>query len=242
MAPDFRSRSREQEMMDDFSIVDARLAGALDDLRQVNRFLGGYASVRKAVAPFLHQRRGRTHLLDLGTGGADVPEYLVRWADRQGLDVRVTGLEANPATVRYARRRLDERLPPRLRRRIELVKGDAFAPPFQDGEVDIVVAALFLHHFHGRRAADLLAVMHRLACYGIVVSDLHRHPLAYWGIRAVGKLLPASVMFAHDAPLSVLRGFRRNELIDLAAEAGLPSYDLHWQWAFRWVLSTIDHT
>ena len=227
-------------MMDDFSIVDTRLAGALENLRQVNRFLGGYASVRKAIAPFLHQHGGMTHLLDLGTGGADTPEYLVRWADRQGFDVRVTGLEANPATVQYARRRLDDRLPPRLRRRIEVVNGDAFAPPFQDGEVDIVVAALFLHHFHGRRAADLLAAMNRMARYGIVVSDLHRHPLAYWGIRAVGKLFPVSAMFAHDGPLSVLRGFKRDELTDLAAEAGLFSYDLHWQWAFRWVLSTVE--
>ena len=240
MAPDFSSRSRGQEMMDDFSIVDARLEEALENLRQVNRFLGGYTSVRRAIAPFLRQHRGRVHLLDLGTGGADTPEYLVRWADRQGLNVRVTGLEANPATVRYARHRLDERLPPRLRRRIEVVNGDALAPPFQDGEVDVVVAALFLHHFHGRQAADLLAVMHRLARYGIVVSDLHRHPLAYWSIQAVGKLLPVSPMFAHDGPLSVLRGFKRDELVDLAAEAGLPSCDLRWQWAFRWVLSTLE--
>lgn len=238
--PDFQTRSRGREMMDDLSGGGRELEQALENLRQVNRWLGGYSSVRTALEPLLHASdRSHLHILDVGTGAADVPEYLVRWGDRRGVDVHVTGLDANPATTAHARRCLDERLPERLRSRIKLTDGDAFAPRWSPDSFDVVTASLFLHHFPDERAAELLDVMRRTARLGIVVSDLHRHPVAYWSIRAAGRILPVSPMFAHDGPLSVLRGFRRSELASIADAAGIERYHIDWRWAFRWVLTTL---
>ena len=227
-------------MMDDYSITDERLRDALYGLRQVNRWLGGYASVRNALNPLAARRPGQTlRLLDLGTGLADIPADLVRWGTHRGIDLQVTGVEANPATAAYARRHLDERLPPSLRRRVTIVEGDAMELDFEAGSFDVVMAALFLHHFAFEQVVRLLRIMTRLAGDGIVVSDLHRHPLAYWSIRVLGKLLPTSEMFEHDAPLSVRRGFWRQELVQMADEAGLADYRVQWRWAFRWVLTTL---
>lgn len=238
--PDFRTRSRGREMMDDLSGGGRELERALENLRQVNRWLGGYSSVRAALEPLVEASdRSQLHILDVGTGAADVPEYLVRWGDRCGVEVRVTGLDANPVTTAHARRRLDERLPERLRSRIQLEGGDALAPRWPPNSFDVVTAALFLHHFPDDRAAELLDMMRRIARLGIVVSDLHRHPIAYWSIRAIGRALPVSPMFAHDGPLSVLRGFRRSELASVADAAGIEHYRIDWRWAFRWVLTTL---
>lgn len=225
-------------MMDDFSIVDERLERGLRDLTKVNRWLGGYRSITGVLASAADEEKELT-VLDLGTGLADLPAHLVRWADRRGVTCRVTGVDANAATVSHARRYLDEVLDEPLRGRVEVREGDAAALPYDDGSFDVVTAALFLHHFSSEEVVDMLREMTRLARRGIIVSDLHRHALAYHGIRMLTLAPYASEMVSHDGPLSVRRGFRREELSDLAVSAGLADFSLRWRWAFRWVLSTI---
>ena len=106
--------------MDDFTIVDERLTTALANLRYVNRFLGGYRAAMAVLAPVLHAHPPERPLrvLDLATGAADFPDYLVRWADRRRRAVDIVALDANPATVANARQALDRDLPERLRPRI----------------------------------------------------------------------------------------------------------------------------
>ncbi len=240
--PSFATRTRAAEMMDDFTIVDERLTKALENLRQANRWLGGYAAARRVLAPLLHAQPPASPLrvLDLATGAADFPAFLVRWANRRGCAVEVVAVEANPATVAYARQALDQALPPRLRRFVRVEEGDALALPYDDGAFDVCTACLFMHHLDHAQAVALLREMHRVARRSLVVNDLHRHRLAYYGIRALAAVLPVSPMFRHDGPISVLRGFTRDELHALAADAGLDAFRIRWHWAFRWTLSTLE--
>lgn len=224
--------------MDDFSITDARLEKALENLRQANRWLGGHASLRSALAPLVHPG-ARLRLLDVGTGAADAPAHLVQWADARGAHLEVVAVDANPATADYARRLLDRWLPPHLRARVRVDVQDALALPYAEGAFDGVTAALFMHHFDREKAVALLHEMQRIARRGLVVSDLHRHPVAYYGLKALGAVMPVSPMFRHDGPLSVLRGYTRGELQELARAAGLGTVSIRWHWAFRWVLSTV---
>lgn len=227
--------------MDDLSIVDDRLSRALDDLRLVNRFLGGTALSQTRLldaldvtggAAVLHPERP-LRLLDVGCGGGDLAAALVRWGDRAHRRVEVTGVDLNPATLAHARQWLDRTLPEALAARVVLCEADAFALPFPDGAFDAAHASLFLHHFPHADVVRLLAEMARVARV-VVVNDLHRHPVAYHAIRVLARMSP-SEMFRHDAPLSVLRGFSRAELRRAARDAGL-AHDLAWRWAFRWVL------
>ena len=236
--PDFSRRTQADEMMDDFSITDGRLTRALNDLRWVNRWLGGHRAADAAIAPLL-EKQDALRVIDLGSGGADYPEHLVRWGAQQGRRIDVVAVDANPQTVSYAQSALDDRLPAALRDRVEVVCADALDLPVDDEAFDVAVAALFLHHFHGADAVALLREMDRVA-RGLIVNDLHRHPLAYYGGHALGTVTGASEMFRHDGPLSVLRGFTRDELQQLAEEAALRSARVHWRWAFRWVLTTVS--
>lgn len=225
--------------MDDLSVTDDRLTRALDDLRQVNRWLGGHAATLHALKPLLRQRDDPLRVLDLATGVADFPAFLVRWAARRGMPVEVVAVDLNPATVAYARQRLDHDLPPGLRPCIRVMQGDAQALPYADGAFDVCTAALFMHHLNHDGAVRLVREMRRLGRRGLVVNDLHRHPLAYYGFTLIAALLPVSPMARHDGPISVLRGFTKGEVEAIAEEAGLEAYRVRWHWAFRWTLSTI---
>jgi hypothetical protein len=78
--------------------------------------------------------------------------------------------------------------------------------------------------------------MNEHAVLGWFINDLHRHPLAWYSIRLLTSLFSGSYLVKHDAPLSVLRGFRRADWESLLRETETGSCSLQWKWAFRWLL------
>lgn len=236
--PDLSSRVQTEEWMDDFSVDDEQLRVALRDLRRINRLLGGHRATDTVLDPTL-QSRASLRVLDVGTGSGDYPVHLVRRGAEVGTSVEVVGVDLNPITVGHGRAWLDHALSPTLRRRAHIEIADALALPYPDNSFDVAHAALFLHHFHGPAAPQLLREMDRVSRLGVIVNDLHRHPLAYVGIWGLSRLLRMAPMVQHDGPISVLRGFTRTELQSLARAAGLPRPAVRWHWAFRWTLSTL---
>jgi SAM-dependent methyltransferase len=237
--PRFKTRSLQSEMMDDFAIDDHRLRSALEELPHVNRWLGGYGALFSALDPYLAARR-EVSILDIGAGIGDYAALMVERAERRGCVARMTALDANVATLDYARDWLDRRLPPTQRGLVDLAEGDATALPFPDNHFDLAVSSMTLHHFNADEARTALSEMNRVARDGIIVNDLQRHRLAYAGIRIVSRVFPFTEMVRSDGPVSVLRGFHRSELEELARSAGLPQARVRWRWAFRWVLSTVE--
>lgn len=240
LVPDLSSRAVLREMMDDFSISDRRLERALVELRQVNRLLGGSRAILRELKPILARRKGGSlKVLDVGTGLADIPERIVMLGEQCGVRVSVTAIDANPATVAFARKSLDARTKPELRKRIDVRTGDVFHLSTNDGEFDVAIASHFLHHFYGEDAIRILREMNRVASEGVIINDLHRRWLAYAAIQGISKIMPVSAMFGHDGPASVRRGFTEPELRDLASKAGLRGYHVRRYWAYRLTLSTL---
>ncbi|NEQ54625.1 MAG: methyltransferase domain-containing protein [Leptolyngbya sp. SIO3F4] len=242
----FTTRTDEDELMDDFSITDGRLTTALEQLRIVNRFLGGYGTTMAVLAPWLRNHAIESsnrpiRILDLGTGIADFPEYIVRWAAQQDpvINLTIVAVDANPVTVDYANQSLAKRLPDNLQQKIQVDVADALHLPYADGEFDVAMGAMFLHHFAEEKATRIVNAMERVSRKGILVNDLHRHPLAYFGIYTLTRLLRASEMMQNDGPISVLRGFRASELSVIAEKAGLEQFSVRWYWPFRWLLTTL---
>lgn len=221
--------------MDDMSITDHRLHEALRDLRWTNRLLGGYASTRRVLAPLMADN-ARLRVLDIGTGGGDSLVDLIHFGHSQGCRVEAVGIDLNPGAVDYARRYLDRNLSERMRARVTVETGDALELRYDDDSFDVALSSLFLHHFDEEQSARVVGEMARVSRQGVCVNDLHRHPLAYLGVWALSRLLPASAMYRHDAPLSVRRGFRRGELESIANRAGLRDVEIRWHWAFRWTM------
>jgi hypothetical protein len=78
--------------------------------------------------------------------------------------------------------------------------------------------------------------MHENSRSGFFINDLHRHPLAYHSIRLLTCFFSKSYLVKHDAPLSVLRGFKKKEMEELLNSAGIQHYKIQWKWAFRWLV------
>ncbi|RSK37284.1 methyltransferase domain-containing protein [Hymenobacter metallilatus] len=230
--PDFRVRATEPELMDDLTLASDELRQNLDELETINTWLGGYAPVLDALAR-LQPRfpEGRPlRIADLGSGGGDTLRQIARWARRRGVAVELTGVDANAFMLQYAASK--SRQHPEIR----FQQADIFSPEFQRQPFDILTASLFCHHFPDEQLALMLAQWHRQAGLAVIVNDLHRHPLAYYSIWGLTRLLGGSRLVRHDAPLSVARAFNRPDWRRLLHHAGIRTYQLRWRWAFRWQL------
>src|SRR5436190_6993015 len=205
----FRQRLVADELMDDLARPRREFDDAYRELARVNRWLGGI----RAIERFLPT--GNLLVLDVAAGACDVAEAISLHGRR------VIVLDRNPEGLKLAKRSA-------------AVVADALEMPFPDATFDVVIASLFFHHLSDEECVRVLQSMWRIARHTVLVNDLHRHPIAYFSIRALAAL-STSVMSRHDAPVSVLRAFTANELLAIAGRAGIPAR-VHRSFPYRLVL------
>jgi 2-polyprenyl-3-methyl-5-hydroxy-6-metoxy-1,4-benzoquinol methylase len=228
--PDLSVRSGGIELMDDLNCTGAVVGQTLKELEFINKWLGGNAVTTSAVKKLIHRwQPGKAlHIADLGCGGGDMLRVIHSLAIRRGISVRLTGIDANPEIIDYARRNLRD-IP-----HTELLALDIFSEAFRNLNFDIIIGTLFFHHFSSDRLIEFLSELKHRVTLGIVINDIHRHFLAYYSIRYLTMAFSKSFMVKHDAPLSVARAFSKEELIDILEKAGFRHYTIRWKWAFRW--------
>jgi len=216
--------------MDDLNLSGDALAQNLEELEVINKRLGGNGVVLDALGKMLGKRGEAVEIVDLGTGGGDLPRAIVDWARKKDLPLRVIGVDANPFMIEFSRNKA------RDYPEITFETADIFSPEFQNRTFDIALCSLFCHHFSDPALAQLFQQMAAQSRLGFIINDLHRNRLAWWGIRFLTWLFRGSYLVRHDGPLSVLRAFKRQELEAILQTAGLNNYELKWKWAFRWQL------
>jgi SAM-dependent methyltransferase len=224
------TRATTPELMDDLTLASDELRQNLDELETINTWLGGYQPVLSALARLQARfAAGRPlRLADLGSGGGDTLRHVARWARQRRVPVELIGIDANEFMLSYAAAK-SQAYPEITYRQV-----DIFSPEFAAQDYDVLTASLFCHHFTDAELVDLLRRWHRQAGLAVVINDLHRHPLAYYSIKYLTKLLGGSRLVQNDAPLSVARAFSRQDWVRLLAQAGITHYELRWCWAFRW--------
>lgn len=230
------NRATSPELMDDPGRSVDELRENLRDLERINRFLGGHAIVRayldRALPVWRSHRAsadGALTVLDVATGGGDVPAAVVAWGRRRRVALRVVGVDRHPTIARLATARCPD---------VTVIRADARALPFRDASVDVCLCNLALHHLTPEEGPALIRHLHRLARIGFLVVDLLRSPAGFGGVWLMTRLL-RNHLIRHDAPLSVRRSRSWEEYCQLTAAAGVPGLRLTYHPLFRVSLSRI---
>jgi SAM-dependent methyltransferase len=222
-------RSTQSELMDEPGVAETDVLLALREIRIINRSLGGISTTLAGLAPRLRGRRSPVRLLDVGTGGADLPVAIARWCRRNGVAVRIVAVDRGGSACRFAAAAVAD-YP-----EIEVCRADVRSLPFAPRSFHLAHCAMFLHHFDQDEVVGVLRRLAEVTSEGVVVNDLHRHPLAHAAIRLLTRLFSQSALVQNDAPLSVRRGFRAADLEDIRARGGFSSFHYRWRWAFRYL-------
>lgn len=227
-----KNRTDKEELMDDFSIGGDLLRDTLDKLENINRWLGGNLMTVKALKKVLknHPKEQELIIADIGCGHGDILRDVAKFGRKNGYKMKLIGMDANPTAIAYADELSTEF--PELSFKTE----DIFSEAFKNRKFDVVLATLFLHHFKEAQLVSFLGNTLKQTKIGIVVNDLHRHKLAYYLFMLLSVFIKNN-MIIEDGLTSVLRGFKRNELVHISNKLKVKP-QISWKWAFRfqWIL------
>ena len=206
-----------EELLDGPLDEPATLDGNLRDLRRINRWLGG-VSLSAAAIDALAAHRAELTLLDVGTGGADIPLALARLARTRRRRLHAVGVDSRPEILAAA---LRARHVDATTDSVELHVGDGRRLEYADRSFDVAHASLVLHHLAPAVAVEMLREMGRVARLGVVINDLDRTRVGWVGAWLLGHVMTANRYTRHDAPLSVRRAYRPQETAAMLFAAGL---------------------
>jgi len=202
------ARRRGVEFLDSPDVDPDVRHRAQANIARSNRLLGGLRAAIVEVRGVIGDGAGSPTLLDVGTGLADIPERATAAAARAGIKLTTIGVDEAPSLLVAARDCVTYG-----------VCASAFALPFRDHSIDIVMCSQLLHHFDWPEADCVVRELNRVAARAIIVSDLRRSWIAAAGFWIVSVVLRFHPVTRHDGVVSVLRGFTAVELEGLVKTA-----------------------
>ena len=224
---DFAIRSYLPELLDQPNIPAVDIQRNLYELSIINQQLGGHAITWQGFIKLADMGK-QVHVCEIGCGGGDNLKAIEEKAADHYAELSFTGIDINPNCIQVAQNIS-------LKKPVQFLVSDYKKVHFKS-KPDIIFCSLFCHHFKGPELIQMFRWLNENSRSGFFISDLHRHPLAYHSIRLLTSLFSKSYLIKHDAPLSVLRGFKKKELQDLLNNAGILNYTIQWKWAFRWLV------
>lgn len=228
-----RRATSARELMDSPDVDLSTLERTYARFRMVNAVVGGWRGVyRRELRP---RALGRVlRVLDVGCGGGDVARALLRWARRDGVGMRVLGIDPDPRAIDWAERRPP--MPGLMLRR-------ASSADLLDERFDVVLSNHVLHHLEPEGLELLLADSIRVLRPGGLALhvDLARGRAAYLAFGAATLPLQTTVLAGSlvrpDGLTSIRRAYTAPELAEAlpggwAVRRAFPAR-LHARWEDR---------
>lgn len=227
-------RAIEDELMDDSSMGGGELREALRQLRWLNRLFGAAAPCLYGVRRLWTAagRPKRLAVLDVGCGSGDVNRQLLRWADKNGIDMRITLADITEEACAEARQLFNNEP------RVQVIRCNLFELPAAGA--DIVTGSQFIHHFADAALPRVAQSMLKAARLGVVINDIHRHPLAWLAVWLATRVMSGNRYILNDGPLSVAKGFRNYDWKRLRGALDGPELYYSWRPLFRYAVIITD--
>ena len=199
------------EKMDAPDCDPERLRNTYAQFGAVNRLVSGWeGTYQRFIRPFA-QARGHTHLLDVGSGGGDIPRKLATWAARDGLNLTITAIDPDRRANAYA-----NAVP---HPENVIFRCASTSDLLQTGETfDLVTSNHILHHLSLEELRTICYESAQLSRGLVIHKDLERADLAYLGFAALALPFFHRSFIAADGLTSIRRSYTYAELREVAPQ------------------------
>ncbi len=232
---DFTQRSSEKELMDTETVSFEEFNNCLRNLEWINICTLAYRPTLKWIQNVTRTKsEEKISIMDIGSGGGDMLRRIWKWARKNQLSVSLTGVDINPSSKRSAELATPTNVPI-VYKTADLFSLDASEQP------DIIISSLFTHHLNNDELILFIKWMDMQCRIGWHINDLHRHPIPYYFIKWITRVLPVNRLVKHDASVSVARAFARKDWNDLLKQAGISEQrsQIRWFFPFRYSVSCL---
>ncbi|CAN5729661.1 class I SAM-dependent methyltransferase [soil metagenome] len=216
------TRKRVAELMDDPRLDYTSHAEALRGLERLNFVSTSAASLWSQIKPLTRRQQHSQPLriLDIATGGGDIPVALLKAAVTDGVQIEIVGSDLSQSSVTYASQYALER-----QAAVGFIQLDALNDELPQN-FDVVITNLFTHHLDPPDVIKLLIKMAGAAKQMVLVNDLVRSEISYALVWLGTRLLSRSPIVQYDGPVSVQGSFTGQEFLAMAQEAGLEGCEI----------------
>jgi 2-polyprenyl-3-methyl-5-hydroxy-6-metoxy-1,4-benzoquinol methylase len=222
------NRSYKKELLDKDDIPFEDIRQNMRELNTINTWLGGHNITLDGFKKLLGKKKS-IHVCEIGCGDGNNLYQLYKWCKKNNIEFSSTGIDIKPECIETAKQDYT----------IEHARW--FAQDYKTVSFkikpDIIFSSLFCHHFKEEELIFQLQWMQQNAALGFFINDLQRNWFAYHSIKIITKFFSSSYLVKNDAPLSVARGFHKNEWIELLNKAAVKNFSVEWKWAFRYLIT-----
>ncbi len=215
------TRKRVAELMDDPTLDYTSHAEALRGLERLNMVSTSAASLWAQIKSLSKQQQSQPlRILDIATGGGDIPVSLFKTAALDGVKIEIVGSDISQSSVTYASRHALKK-----QAAVEFIQLDALQDELPQG-FDVVMTNLFTHHLDPPDVIKLLIKMAGAARQMVLINDLVRSEISYAVVWLGTRLLSRSPIVQYDGPVSVQGSFTGVEFLQMAGNAGLEGCEI----------------
>ncbi|HEX2684369.1 MAG TPA: methyltransferase domain-containing protein [Ferruginibacter sp.] len=227
-----RNRSYQKELLDQDDIPFTDIRQNMKELNIVNKYLGGHKITIAGLQALIKKYpAGKTLCIcEIGCGGGDNLKAISDYCSANNIPAHFIGIDIKQECIDYAKQQYPMLDANWTMSDYKLADLDKYKP-------DIIFSSLFCHHFPEAELVTMLQWMKTNASSGFFINDLQRHPFAYYSIKWITGLFSRSYLVKNDAPLSVARGFVKEEWQQLFNKAGISHFSIKWKWAFRYLIT-----
>jgi len=225
---DYKNRSLKKEILDQNNIPFEDIFLNMQELEFINAHLGGHSITIDGFKKLLGSRK-TISVCEIGCGGGDNLNAINQYCFKNRIICAFTGVDINKDCIAFAKEKSKIK-------NANFIVSDYKQINFGTEKPDIIFSSLFCHHFSEKELIEMSQWMKSNSTVGFFINDLHRHPIAYHSIKIATRIFSRSYLVKNDAPLSVLRGFKKNEWKNIFQKAGIKNYSIKWKWAFRFLI------
>jgi 2-polyprenyl-3-methyl-5-hydroxy-6-metoxy-1,4-benzoquinol methylase len=234
----FKNRSYQKELLDGDNIPFAYIKQNMKELNTINTLLGGHGITISGVRMILiaaqkTKNNSPITICEIGCGGGDNLYAIHKWAIKNNIVVDFLGIDIKQECIDFAKQQYPH-LPAKWI--ISAYQDVKFAT-----NPHIIFSSLFCHHFTNEELIEQLQWLQQNTTTGFFINDLHRNKIAYYAIKIITSVFSKSYLVKNDAPLSVARGFTKNEWKFLLKKANINNATVKWKWAFRHIIIALNH-
>ena len=215
-----KTRSTNEEQLDNLSLEGRPLHDALKSLEWINRWFGNHRSMVNSIRRIYQKEKRSLKIVDLGCGGGDLVFQVARSLQKDGQSFSITGIDGNNNALEYARQKCAS-FPD-----ITFTQADILADDFVIPNCDLLISSHFIYHFEEEKLVRFIDRSLPLISTAFICSELERSGLAAWLFRIGGFFLPISKMAKEDGLLAIKRAFTKKEWVSLLSKTRAPSYEL----------------
>ena len=228
---DLTKRSYKKELLDADGIPFDDIRLNMQELNTVNSLLGGHQITLAGIKELIGKKYNgeAISICEIGCGGGDNLHAIDHWCRKNNIKANFIGIDIKKECIDFAKQQY-----PALN--AAWISSDYAEVDPCSNKPTIIFSSLFCHHFIEDELIKMLGWMRQNSSKGFFINDLQRHPLAYYSIKFLTGIFSKSYLVKNDAPLSVARGFKRNEWQIIFKKAGIHPYSIKWKWAFRYLI------